>query len=139
MGSFSDFLENALINHVFATAGSHHTYARPTLYIALCTVTVTDSMTGTTITEPGEDCGAYARTICQTWDVASGTGGDTENTIEVTFPTATAAWGTILDFAICDAVTTGNMLAYGTLSVSKSVAQGDTPKFAVGDLDVTLA
>jgi len=140
MGSFSDFLENALINHVFATAGSHHTYARPTLYIALCTTTVTDSMTGSTITEAdGITGGAYARTICQTWDVALSAGADTENTVEITFPTATAAWGTILDFAICDAATAGNMLAYGTLSVSKSVAQGDTPKFAVGDLDVTLA
>lgn len=137
MGSFSDYLENALINHVFATAGVHHTYARPTKYIALCTVAVTDSMTGSTITEPTTD--SYARKICQTWDVASGTGGDTENTVEITFATATASWGTILDFAICDALTTGNVLAYGTLTVSKSVAQGDTPKFAVGDLDVTLA
>ena len=136
MGSFSNYLENALINHVFGTAGSHHEYARPTLYIALCTVAVTDSMTGTTITEPTTD--SYARKICQTWDVAAGTDGDTENTGEITFATATASWGTILDFAVCDALTTGNMLAYGTLTVSKSVANGDTPKFGVGDLDVTL-
>ena len=144
MGSFSNFLENALINHVFSTAGAEHEYARPTLYIALCTVTVTEAMTGSNITEAGAvgeygtDNGAYARVICQTWDIASGTDGDTENTVEVEFPTATASWGTILDFAICDASTAGNMLAFGTLSTSKSVALGDTPKFAVGDLDVTL-
>jgi hypothetical protein len=30
------------------------------------------------------------------------------------------------------------MLAYGTLTVAKTIGTGDTAKFAVGDLDVTL-
>ena len=91
-------------------------------------------MTGSTITEPS---GSYARVQWQTWDKA--TAGATENTGAITFAQATASWGTILDFAICDALTVGNLLAYGSLTISKSVASGDTPKFATGDLDITLA
>jgi hypothetical protein len=136
MGSFADYLENALLNHVFGTGeGKSLTYAQPDKYIALCTVAVTDTATGSTITEPSSP--SYARKIMATWDAAAA--GATENTNVITFAQATASWGTILDFAICDASTAGNCLAYGSLTISKSVASGDTPKFATGDLDVTLA
>lgn len=136
MGSFTDYLENALLDHVFGTgAGKSLAYTQPDKYIALCTVAVTDTATGATITEPSSP--SYARKIMQTWDAASA--GATENTNAVQFAQATASWGTILDFAICDAITAGNVIAYGSLTVSKSVASGDTPKFATGDLDITLA
>ncbi len=131
MSGFSDFLEDELLDHVFEGT----LYANnPDKYIALCTVTVTDTATGTTITEPA--AAAYARKVMATWDVSSG--GATENTNPITFAQATATWGTIIDFAICDAITVGNVLCYGTLTISKSVASGDTPKFATGDLDITL-
>ena len=136
MGSFSDYLEIALLDTVFGTGiGKSLAFSCPDKYIALCTVAVTDDMTGTTITEPGSP--SYARVKWQTWDKAAA--GATENTGAITFPQATASWGTILDFAIVDASTVGNLLAYGSLTISKSVASGDTPKFATGDLDITLA
>lgn len=131
MSGFSDFLEDELLDHVFEGT----LYANnPDKYIALCTVAVTDTNTGSTITEPTD--AAYARKVMATWDVSSG--GATENTNPITFNQATASWGTILDFAICDAITVGNVLCYGSLTISKSVASGDTPKFATGDLDITL-
>lgn len=136
MGSFSDYLEIALLDGVFGTGiGKSLAFSCPDKYIALCTVAVTDSMTGSTITEPGSP--SYTRVKWQTWDKAAA--GATENTGAITFAQATASWGTILDFAICDASTAGNLLAYGSLTISKSVASGDTPKFATGDLDITLA
>ena len=135
MGSFSNYLEGALLNHIFSTSSVQTALAVPDKYVALCTVTVIDTMTGTSITEPS--AGAYARTICQTWDDCAGAGA-TQNAVAITFPQATTDWGKITDFAICDTVTTGNMLAYGTLTVSKSVQTGDTPKFDIGDLDITL-
>ena len=137
MGSFSNYLEGNLLQHIFSTGAGNNAMAVPDKYVALCTVTVDDTMTGTTITEPG--AGAYARTICQTWDDCSTSpAGATENSQAITFPQATTDWGKITDFAICDAATTGNLLAYGTLTVSKSVQTGDTPKFDTGDLDITL-
>jgi len=136
MGSFSDYLEIAILDHIFGTGeGKSLTYAQPDKYVALCTVTVTDDMTGSTITEPASP--SYARVIMATWDKA--VAGATENTNDIQYAQATASWGTILDFAICDASTAGNMLAYGSLTISKSVASGDTPKFAAGDLDITLS
>ena len=134
-GSFSDYLEIALLDHVFGTgAGKTLAFTQPDKYIALCTVTVTESMTGSTITEPSSP--SYARVIMATWDKAAA--GATENTNVIQFAQATASWGTIVDFAICDALTVGNLLAYGDLTISKSVASGDTPKFATGDIDITL-
>lgn len=135
MGSFNDYLEDALVDHVFGTGHTRSlTYTQTTKYIALCTARVTDSNTGTTIDEPAG--GSYARVRCRTWDKSSG--GATENSQDITFPTATAGWGKILDFAICDTLTTGNVLAYGSLTVSKVVQTGDTPKFSTGDIDITL-
>jgi len=132
MGSFSNYLENELLDHVFKTGS----YTVPTnIYIALSTTTIEDSTTGTTITEPSG--GAYVRKICNTWDAAAS--GATENTQVVTFAQATKSWGSIQDFAICDAITKGNILVYGNLGAAKTVASGDTAKFATGDIDVTLA
>ncbi len=133
MGSFTDYLENALLDHVFGTAGQ--AYAQPTIHVALCTVAVTDTADGSSISEPASP--SYERIHMATWDAASA--GATENTNDVLWGQATADWGTIVDFAICDAVTAGNVMAYGSLTISKSVASGDTPKFATGDLDITLA
>ena len=136
MGSFSDYMENALLNHVFGTgSGNAIAMAHPDKFIALCTVAITDVSTGTTITEPTSP--SYARKQNETWDIS--TAGATQNTGPITFKQASADWGTILDFAICDALTVGNVLAYGSLTISKSVQSGDTPKFASGDLDITLA
>lgn len=135
MGSFSDYLEICLLDHVFGTGdGTSLAFVQPAKFIALCTVTVTDAMTGTTITEPTSN--SYSRVQMNTWDKAAA--GATENTNPVQFAQATGSWGTILDFAICDASTAGNLLAYGSLTISKSVASGDTPKFATGDIDITL-
>lgn len=134
MGSFTDYLENELLDHVWGGAD----YARPaTLYVALSTTTIADD--GTNMTEPA--VGSYARVAvtnnATNWPAASG--GAKANGTAITFPTATAGWGTILDFAIMDHITaTTNMLAYGTLTTSKTIDSGDTASFAIGDLDITL-
>jgi hypothetical protein len=134
MGSFSDYLENQLLDHAFKTGA----YTQPThLYVALSKSTLSDTVTGTIAGELSG--GAYARKICDTWDAASG--GAIANSQVVTFAQATANWGTVTNFAIVNALTaaTGSVLAYGTLTAAKNVASGDTLKFATGDIDITLA
>jgi len=133
MGSFSDYLENELLDHVFKTGA----YTQPTnLYIALCKSTIADDDTGTTL--PSEvSGGAYVRKKCNTWDLAAA--GATENSQVVTFVEATANWGTVTDFAICDKTTLGNVIGYGKLTTAKKIGTGDTAKFATGDIDVTLS
>lgn len=133
MGSFADYLENELLDHVFGGGD----YTRPaTVYIALSTTTITDA--GGNMTEPSG--GAYARAAvtnnATNWPAASG--GAKSNGTAITFATATASWGTVIDFAIMDASTSGNMLGYGTLTASKTIDNGDTASFAIGYLDITL-
>ena len=134
MGSFPNQMESAVLAHIFKNTA----FAQPTnIYIALCQSTVEEDDTGSTL--PSEASGgSYARQTCNTWDT-SGTQGQADNNIQVTFPEATAAWGTITDFAIVNHLTTGTLLAYGKLTTSKAIGTGDTAKFATDDLTVTLA
>lgn len=126
-GSFSNFLENEILDHLF-TAGA---YSRPDTYVALYTAAPTDAGGGTEVSG-----GSYARVQVTAWDTASG--GATANTNVITFPTATASWGTVVAFGILDASSGGNLLAWGDLSASKAVGSGDTIEFAAGALDITL-
>jgi hypothetical protein len=56
----------------------------------------------------------------------------------IEFPSATGAWGTITHFALYDASSGGNVLAFGTLGVEKEPTDGDTPRFAAGLLSTSL-
>ena len=130
MGSFSDHWENEILDHLFGKG----TYTPPTIYVGLSTADPTDDGTG--LAEPSG--GGYARvaTAASDWNAASGGALDNANAIE--FAQATASWGTVTHFALFDAVTAGNLLAHGTLTTSKAITNGDTARFAAGDLDVSL-
>lgn len=126
--SFSDYLENELLDHVFKVGS----FTVPTnLYVALYTAAPSDAGGGTEVSG-----GSYARVNHNSWDVAAG--GATENTGTVTFATATANWGTVTHVGIHDDLTAGNLIAWAALSASKSVDSGDTASFADGTLDITL-
>lgn len=131
-GSFSDFLENELLDHVFGAAA----YTAPaTVYVALYTVAPTDAGGGTEVTG-----GAYARVAVtnNATNFPAASGGAKSNGTVITFPTATANWGTVVAFAILDAAAGGNFLCWADLAVNKTVNNGDTAEFAVNDLDITL-
>jgi len=130
MGSFADYWENEILDHLFGKGS----YTPPTIYVGLSTADPTDDSSG--LAEPSG--GSYTRvsTVGADWNVASG--GAIANANDITFPEATGNWGTITHFALFDAASAGNMLAHGSLSASKAIGSGDTAKFAAGDLDVTL-
>lgn len=129
--SKSNYLENAVLDHIFGKGA----YTVPTIYVALWTATLTDASTGDTAGECSG--GAYARveTAASDWDDAAS--GEIDNTSAITFPTATAAWGTVTHFALLDASTSGNILFHEALNASREVAEGATPTFAIGSLVVT--
>lgn len=132
MSGFSDYLELELLDHVFKV-GAYT--AATNLYVALSKSTIVDADTGPSIT--GELSGdAYERKICNTWDAASG--GSLDNTGAITFTASSGAWGVITHFAICDAITAGNMLAWAALTSTKNVGSGDTVEFAAGALKCSL-
>jgi hypothetical protein len=45
---------------------------------------------------------------------------------------------TVVAVAVCDALTSGNILVYGSLTSSRSVTSGDTLRIASGDLSISL-
>lgn len=131
-GSFSDFLENELLDHVFGAAA----YTAPgTLHIALFTAAPTDAGGGTEVTG-----GSYARAAVtnNATNFPAASGGAKSNGTAITFATATASWGTVVAMGIFDASSGGNLLAWADLTANKTVDNGDTASFAVNDLDITL-
>ena len=125
--SFTNFLETEILDHVFAGAA----YTAPTTkYLALFTA-VADGEAGSVTELSGS---AYAR---QT--VAFTTSGNTtSNNAAVEFPTATGNWGTVTHVGVYDASSSGNLMAYATLSASKTIETGDVFRVPSGDLDITL-
>ena len=124
----SNYLENALINVTLRATS----YTAPTtVYVSLWTSDPTDAGSGTEVSG-----GSYARTAVT---FAAPSNGVTTNNADVTFPTATASWGTVGWIGINDALTTGNLLYHTALDTAKTIDSGDIFKISTGNLSVTLA
>jgi hypothetical protein len=133
MSAASNYLETAMFNHVFRNTA--YTPAA-TLYVALFTSsgslaeleagTLTNEVTG----------GSYAR---QTATFGAPTNGAGSNSGTVTFPTASAGWGTIRFAAIMDASTSGNVLVYGQLSSDVTINTSNTFQFNTGSFAASIA
>jgi hypothetical protein len=131
MGSKSNYLENKILDHVLGGV----TYTPPaTLYVALFTAAPGETGGGTEVSG-----GGYARVAVANdttnWPAASN--GQKSNGTVITFPAATANWGTVVAWGIFDAATGGNLLYYGDVSPNRTVNNGDTAQFAVGALTFT--
>lgn len=127
MSAFSDYLENKVLLHVFGGSA----YSAPgTLYLALYTSDPGDDNSGTECSGTSYARQTIAFTVVN--DTAS-------NSAAVEFPTAGGSWGTITHVGILDALTSGNLLAHGALTASKTIATGDVFRVPSGDLDITLA
>ena len=131
MSDISTFLELELLDHVLRPAA----YSAPaSVFAHLYTSATTDAGGGTEVTG-----GAYGAIVIVFATNAAGSPGLISNTSDVDFVTATANWGTVSHMAIEDAAaTSANFLFHGDLVASKVVNSGDTFKFLVGDIDVSL-
>ena len=128
MAEMSNFLENALIN---ATLRNTTYTSVATVYVSLWTSDPTDAGSGTEVSG-----GSYARTAVT---FAAPSNGVTTNNADVTFPTATASWGTVGWIGINDALSSGNLLYHSPLDTSKTIDSGDIFKISTGNLSVTLS
>ena len=129
MAEFSTYLENKIIDHMLR----NQSFTPPTtVYVAL--FTADNGLESGTIT--GEvSGGAYAR---QAVTLSAASDGESSNSADIEFPTATADWGTITHVALMDAASGGNVLMHSALDASKTVNNGDTFKINSGDLDITV-
>jgi len=130
MGSFGNYWEDEILDHVFNKGA----YTAPTIYVGLSTADPTDDGTG--LAEPSGNGYARVTTAAVDWNASSG--GAIDNANAVTFPQASGSWGTVSHFALFDASSGGNMLAHGSLGTPQAIVAGNTPSFAAGALDVSL-
>lgn len=142
MTAASDFLENKVLDHVLRYSTAPYT-APSTLYLALFVNTSGNAATNLeagTLTDEVPTAGstAYAR---QTVTFAAASSGSSATNATVTFPTATASFGTITHVAIMDGATrgAGNVLFYGAVTTSKTIDTGDTFQVTSGNLTISLA
>jgi len=128
-GSFGNTLEDQILDHVLKVAPLA---VDTNLYLALYTVAPTDAGGGTELS--GD---AYVRVVCNSWS-PSVAGGLSANAIEVLFPEATADWGTVVAFAVWNALTGGTFKMWADLTVNRTILDKDSVRFNIGELIVTL-
>lgn len=136
MTAFSDYYENKIIDHMLRGQA----FTPPaTVYVALFTAN-----TGLESNSPSAEVsgGSYAR---QTLTLSAAAAGATSNSGDLTFPTASANWGTVTSVAIVDHATNTtwgtnvNVLMYADLTASKVINSGDVFRILTGDLDATVS
>ena len=139
-GSFSDFLELEILDHVFGKA----TYTAPdNIYAALFTTAVTDTGGGTEVS--AATWTNYARVAITNNDTnfPAASGGAKANGAIIDFGTATmdptTATVAVTHIALIDTSGSGNYLAWADLTTPKTINHGDPVTIPVGDLDITLA
>jgi len=134
-GSFGDTVENYALNHIFRRVT--WTIATP-MYVALSVAAPGES--GSTASEPTTPGSGknYARVAIYsgTWNAA--VGGSLDNALAITFNEASADWGTISHFMVYTQSTAGTMICWGSLDTAKTISSNDTPRFAAGDLKISL-
>ena len=135
-GTFSDELENKLLDHAFG--GGDYT-REATLHFGLSSTDPGDD--GQTATEPST--GSYAR-VAKTNNATNfpaASAGAKSNGTAITFPTATGSWGALGYFVVWKHSTNhaaADFIGGGSLAASKTIDSGDTAEFAIGDFDITL-
>jgi len=135
MGSYSTYLDNAILGHVVGKLA----YSMPSTFLAVSTANPTNNGSG--LAEPVGN--GYARVVTAAGDWNTPSAGAISNANAFNFPAATGAWGTIAYFALMDALTGGNMLAYGQCLdpsgniTTKVVNNGDILSMGAGSLVIT--
>lgn len=128
-----DYAENKILD---AFLGTNRSSVFPaTVYIALFQTVPNDAGTGGLEVSGGSYARVAAANNSTVWPNASG--GTKTNGTTLTFPSATASWGTVNGYGIYDASTAGNLLFWATLAATLTIGSGTTPFFSPSALSIT--
>ena len=130
MAAFSNYMEDAITAWI---NGTTFPSAPTNTFVQLYSQDPTDngSATGALYTRVTYAAGGWTRGI--------GGAGTLSNTNAITMQASAASAATASHFAVFDAITGGNLLFYGALTASKSIAVGDEVKFNALQLTLTVA
>jgi hypothetical protein len=108
-----------------------------TYYVGLFTTNPTsNAATSNGSTEvSGNNYARQAITASTGWSAvtASGTSNQISNSALITFPTPSGSWGTIIGVGIFDALTSGNLWMWNSIT-SQAIGSGVVATFAIGSL-----
>lgn len=124
MANLSNYAESEILQWLM----TEETVTRPTTwFLALYSAAPSDAGGGTELTGNG-----YARQA-----IDFGTDGLT-NTADVEFTASGDDWLEATHVGIHDAVSAGNLLWHGAMTTPKTAEDGDTIRFAAGEVDLSL-
>jgi len=130
----SNYAANGMLDRMFR----NQAFTVSANYLALVTVVVTDSMTGSTITEPSGN--NYSRKeidnvggVSPNWEAVVAGAFQNEDAFNNAVPSG--SWGTIVGMAMCNASTTGEVLWYDNSLTDQLVSLNDTVSWAAGAID----
>ena len=127
MGGISNYWRNKFLSHGIGK----EVYVAPTYYYVALSAT-NPLGDGSGISEPVG--GNYARVSTTSASWTSVSSYQVQNLAVVQYAKASGSWGTMAYFALYDALSSGNMLAYGQLITPVSIVINNTPGFAAGTL-----
>lgn len=126
MSSFSNHLENHILDHIFRAQPS---VAPAAVYLALYTAAPTDAGGGTEVAG-----GGYTR---KQITFAAAAGGEVGTMAALGWTASGAPLGTIVAVGVFDAAEGGNLLAWDEIAPA-SIGDGDTIEIPAGDLRISL-
>ena len=134
---FGQYFENAICNWV---RGTTFPSVPANLYLALFTTPPVNGTDAAAVEVAGN---AYARKsfVPNSTNFGAPSGAAPAAIVlgaNQVFVTPTGPWGTVTGWAIYDALTAGNLIAYGTFS-GIVVGSGDTVEFLSGNLTLTVS
>lgn len=137
MSDMTDYLETMIGNVLFRTQAAWKPAA---IWVALYTTLPAEDGTGGVEVTGGNYARVQVTQADANWNAPAGGSGLFDNAADIVFPAPNANWGNIVGWGILDSNAGGNLLIKKTLTVPKTVNNGDpAPKFAAGALDVTFA
>jgi hypothetical protein len=139
-GTYSNYIETHVLEYVTGKTATAFTVTP--VFLALCTVVPDSSKTGTTITEASYTGYARASLNAAAWSAAvnggAGAASSQANSGTITFAACTAGSSTIIGWALCDASTVGNMLAWGSCTSTVISTTQTPPTVSASGLNITL-
>jgi len=125
----STYAANAMLDRMFR----NQAFTVSANYLGVATATLSDTTTGSTVTEPSGN--NYSRLAINasggaqpSWGAASGN--TVVNANAWVMPTPSGSWSTVVAGFVADASTAGNILLYDNGVTDQAVASGDTVQYA---------
>ncbi len=132
---FSQYAEAKIVDH----ANGKTSWTMPThSYVALATSVPTSTSTGTTLADATYTTYARVENNANWTAATAATPSVGVNTATITFPACTASSSTITAWGICDALTVGNLIWWGTATSTVISTTQTPPTIAASGLSVQL-